>query len=761
MVTMSYNMNLNKQQVQTILNNAPAGADKKQILDGLIVRGYNLEGVDNEAIRQSLQPKEENTYGQNLAETFTRAGERIKGAVTQAQQDFQAGQEMTDNGIITPAGVAKSAGAVVRGVGRTLGTVAGATFAPVLDIPALKSTIESGIEGALENDTVSTLAGKAAELAQKYPEASKDLEDIVNIATVGIGKVGEKPVQEFATKVGKKALTAPSELTASIKALSKPKFIKTIADTVQDVKPKAADLRDRTLAKALRLAPVEDISVIKQSTGNDIGEFMHRFELVKDTPEETVDALAKFQRQNFDRTRDAIALVDNKFTFQDIPELKDTIDFLKVDLQGRKSPEYQQILTKLNEISAKPEFELLDAQYVKNVFDDVESVYKRTGDVRDAVAAQDKAQTIAPVRRFIEDRVQEVYPEIDIRALNNNVQTSRAIMDAVLKRAPKADTSSFFQLGDLAILGVGNIQTPGLGYGALFAKKVFESAPLQLRFSRALAGKVKPADVIKGLTPDKLKTIDDIITKELKASMLEPEQVSVLKKVQNEIYKVKAKMTTTNKIPKNTSIKNTIQQKKSKINEVINTSKFNPLIEEAKKYKSAEEFVNQGVENIGMSKLFHGGKDEIIKFDTSRFSQNTKKTSTFGEGVYLTPSEDLAKNYTKGNGRVTQVFARFKKPFVIDNEISVDKLKKLAEISEPTPYLTKPTTNTTEATFLVDKNPKAFKKNLIKEGYDGVIVKYPSGKYEVVSYDPDNNLLTKSQLIEIYNQAKSKLKKKN
>jgi hypothetical protein len=547
-------MNLNKQQVQTILDNAPVGSDKKQILDGLIVRGYNLEGVDNEKARQALMSKEKQTYGQNLAETFTKAGERIKGAVTQAQQDFQSGQEMTDNGMITPAGVAKSAGAVVRGVGRTLGTVAGATFAPVLDIPAVKSTIESGIEGALENDTVATVAGKAAELAQRYPDAAKDLEDIANIATVGIGKIGEKPVQELVTKAGQKIVKAPASLVISIANLSKPKFVKAITDTASDVIPKADDLRDRTLAKALRLAPVEDISVIKQSTGNDIGEFMNRFELVKDTPEETVDALAKFQRQNFDRTRDAIALVDNKFTFQDIPELKDTIDFLKNDLQGRKSPEYQQILTKLNEISAKPEFELLDAQYVKNVFDDVESVYKRTGDVRDAVAAQDKAQTIAPVRRFIEDRVQEVYPEIDIRALNNNVQTSRAIMDAVLKRAPKADTSSFFQLGDLAILGVGNVQTPGLGYGALFAKKVFESAPIQLRLSRAFAGKVKPADVIKGLTPDKLKKIDEIITKELKASMLEPEQVSILKKVQDEIYKVKAKMTKTNKIPKNTSI---------------------------------------------------------------------------------------------------------------------------------------------------------------------------------------------------------------
>jgi hypothetical protein len=51
-------MELTKQQVNTILQNAPSGADKTKILDGLVKRGYKLEGVDSNQVLKSLQPKQ-------------------------------------------------------------------------------------------------------------------------------------------------------------------------------------------------------------------------------------------------------------------------------------------------------------------------------------------------------------------------------------------------------------------------------------------------------------------------------------------------------------------------------------------------------------------------------------------------------------------------------------------------------------------------------------------------------------------------------
>lgn len=47
-------MNITKDQVNKILENAPAGADKRKILDGLIQRGYQIEGVDM-AKQQNIQ----------------------------------------------------------------------------------------------------------------------------------------------------------------------------------------------------------------------------------------------------------------------------------------------------------------------------------------------------------------------------------------------------------------------------------------------------------------------------------------------------------------------------------------------------------------------------------------------------------------------------------------------------------------------------------------------------------------------------------
>lgn len=67
---------LNKQQVDTILKNAPAGVDKTKILDGLINRGYEIEGVDTNmakmdiARRTGVAPAEapQKTFGQKVVD---------------------------------------------------------------------------------------------------------------------------------------------------------------------------------------------------------------------------------------------------------------------------------------------------------------------------------------------------------------------------------------------------------------------------------------------------------------------------------------------------------------------------------------------------------------------------------------------------------------------------------------------------------------------------------------------------------------------
>lgn len=77
--------NLSRDQVNVILNNAPAGVDKASILDGLIERGYSLEGVDTNQARNSIlerrkaAPIKENPFDNKIGKSGGLGGFITKG----------------------------------------------------------------------------------------------------------------------------------------------------------------------------------------------------------------------------------------------------------------------------------------------------------------------------------------------------------------------------------------------------------------------------------------------------------------------------------------------------------------------------------------------------------------------------------------------------------------------------------------------------------------------------------------------------------
>ncbi len=433
--------------------------------------------------------------------------------------------------------------------------VASAIVSPVLEAPVIKQV------GEFANKAINFTADEVAKLYspefkaslanmsdEEFQKATQPLQDIANLGSIANDILAIKGTAE-ATKTVPSAVSkvkkatsgiTPPDATGAVKNITEKinSVVKPIKEAVQDITPTKEVLRDKAFARAFKLAPVEDLAQIEQMTGNKPAAWTDKYQLIKNTPAETTESIAKFKRENLNIANDAISLVPDEFTFEDMPQLKTTIDFLKKDLQGRESPEYKQVLGRIQNIESAGKFNLMDAQYIKNVFDDVESIYKKTGDVRDALLAQDKANTIAPVRRFIEDRVKEYYPQIDIRSLNNNIQTASAIIDAIVKRAPKAETSSLFQLGDMAVIGVGNQIVPGTGFAALFGKKIIESAPIQLRIASYLAGKTK--DITKGMSLEEINNMNAFIQEELKTAMDAPTKAE-LEAIRKQIKKAQSK----------------------------------------------------------------------------------------------------------------------------------------------------------------------------------------------------------------------------
>ena len=159
-----------------------------------------------------------------------------------------------------------------------------------------------------------------------------------------------------------------------------------------------------------------------------------------------------------------------------------------------------------------------------------------------------------------------------------------------------------------------------------------------------------------------------------------------------------------------------------------------PLTQEARKYKSAEEFIKaQG------SPLYHGTDATFDNFDTKRFGQNDE--GFLGRGVYLSSEKDIAKDYGKN---LVRARAKLDNPLVIDDPyafggVHPDLIKNRLGLSK-------------------NATPEAISKTLAEKGYDGVVINkvFDNGDkiegIETLVVDP-TKLHTKQQLTDIYIQA--------
>jgi hypothetical protein len=105
---------ITKQQIETILKNAPTGTDKTKLLDNLILKGYDLEGTDSNAKRQQLQTiqtsQQTTTQQSNVSKYDIAMGNKNpdgtpntdKGIIPQAFDQAKAGFQQTVEGAKNP-----------------------------------------------------------------------------------------------------------------------------------------------------------------------------------------------------------------------------------------------------------------------------------------------------------------------------------------------------------------------------------------------------------------------------------------------------------------------------------------------------------------------------------------------------------------------------------------------------------------------------------------------------------------------------------
>lgn len=489
-------MSLTPEELQIVEYGKSQGKTKAQVLS---------------ALGRYRQTKQESSR-----ETAT---ERITGAIKDAPSDiaegfrgvgeqaFSAGEDIVE----TARDKDLSLGEKLRGVGGRFFSGIGRTIGEA-GLTALKLPFSERQEGRIKE--------KATDIAQDVVE-SKPAQDIVAFYNAqsedtkreirnalgfaeGLTEIGGAGA---ATRTARKGVELAGDAFNSLKTKIdsidiKPRAIpeavqvegkSAVKDFFKDIKPKADEQRDRLIARSLKLAPVEDISVVNsildpQGAGVDtFGDFMGRYNLIGDTADETVESIARFKQQNLDAVSDAVALVDAQFDIGDVPGLPQTMDFINKQFANVDSRSFKQAKNIIDSIGAKDTIDLTDVLTIRKIADEFTNFYKRSGEVKEAITSQNMAENIGDIRRFIEAEVNAQYPDqIDIKELNKNVRASSEILNSIVKRSGKNDTESLFKLGDMAIIGAGNVTAPGAGFAGLVAKKVFESSPIQLRMARQL-----------------------------------------------------------------------------------------------------------------------------------------------------------------------------------------------------------------------------------------------------------------------------------
>jgi hypothetical protein len=127
---------------------------------------------------------------------------------------------------------------------------------------------------------------------------------------------------------------------------------------------------------------------------------------------------------------------------------------------------------------------LENVQKVKEMMDDHFNLYKVTGDVGEGIAKEGLVNIRKDLKNFIEKQVKK-NTGTDIGELNNNVATSRSIVNAITDRSTRGLTRANVNLSDLGWFGTASIGGgPLTGIAAVFVKRVLENPTVQLRIAK-------------------------------------------------------------------------------------------------------------------------------------------------------------------------------------------------------------------------------------------------------------------------------------
>lgn len=469
-----------------------------------------------------LSGKNKKTFNQTIREGFQDIGQDISQLpkdiksssqkraenIGEIQKSFQRGEINPVRGTLQIAGQLAGAGADAIG---NLFKAGVKTVLPQVAEEKLKEVANNLGEEIAKRPEVQSAVNWYSNLDENQKKDIDAVGGIVSLVSefVGVGttKRGLSLAKEGLETATKNTADIASKVAKRVSTKTKGfgEGITTITETAKEVGKEfsPSNFADRQFVRAFKLTP-PDVSDVETVIGGNVSEWAVANNLIGKNADETIQNITKFKLDNYNTVRDAVGAVEETFSYNDIPELENLVDDLILKTESLKSNKYKNLNTGLKTIAEKlnnGEASLSDVQFAKSTFDDIESIFKRSNvnELKEGMAFQDLGASRSDVQKFIEDRVSEKFPDINIRELNRNVSASKTLVDDIIKRSQKFDTASSASLGDYFVFGLGQQMTPGVGVATLGLKKIAESTPIRMILSKWLAkkGNIKPTDLKK------------------------------------------------------------------------------------------------------------------------------------------------------------------------------------------------------------------------------------------------------------------------
>lgn len=487
---------------------------------------------------QTLSKKESERILKKLGMPEKKGG--ISGYAQRIKDEFKSGISQVGRGLQQAEGSKGVSGLGSLGLGATNVLAGGlkTAFSPLT--AAVTPAMEKVGGTSLGGKYLRTLSGQdVAEAVSSFPGVQKFAESKAGRVTLGIAEatqnlaegagyvVGPTGAAKATSRLGmgfkeglaKVPATATRATTSATERLatSLPKAssaMRGIAEGIPSatraaLQPlKKENIINSQVARAFRLAPVEDLAQFKRIAGVDAGEYLVKNNLLKDGVGATKQALSDFNKTNYTAVRTEIGKVKNVYKETDIPRYRQAVDLMLEDVVT--VPGLEKKVAELSRLSKKSTLTLNDVQRVKELVDDTYSIYNRSGETKSQIKAQGLDNVRKDLKVFIEDQVR-TNTGADIRRMNNNVAATRELMDAIAKREGKASTNTGimsatgYGLGGFAVGG-----PVGAGVG-LIVRNIVQNPEMRLRFAKWVStlGETERMNILdsvrKGKTPSSLK----------------------------------------------------------------------------------------------------------------------------------------------------------------------------------------------------------------------------------------------------------------